>query len=111
MELLKDVKQEGIENGPLKKTVTNTPGGLAINVEHHQVRYNIDGKTYDDPAQLPPEIRAKINQAMGQGVRPGRDVNVIQVRTDIQRRSAPGATLMWVLVGAVALIVLLSFFL
>ena len=48
----------------VEKNVQSMPGGVKINVTTRKVQYNIDGKTYDDPAQLPPEVRAKIDSAM-----------------------------------------------
>lgn len=105
LRMMKDVQ-------PVEKTVKIVPGGVSINAEQRQVRYNIDGKIYDDPAQLPPEIRAKVEQALAgaaelevRAERP-RDVQVVQVQTDIERGRI-GCLVIWLLIGVATAPVLL----
>src|SRR5882672_1601200 len=105
MEILKDVKQKTVENESLKKTVTNVPGGVKINVEQRSVRYNIDGKTYDDPAQLPPEIRVRIDESMSAGSK-GDDVNVIEAHVSMKRRSGIPWLVVWFLIALAVVLML-----
>lgn len=103
MEMLKDVGRKDVGT----KTVTNVPGGVKINVEKRSVRYNIDGKTYDDIAQVPPEIRAKVDQAMAAAPQRRDDIRVIEAHVKINRSSGGGRLLVWLLIAAV-IVVLIS---
>lgn len=110
METLKN-RGPGAGPGP-QRTVTTVPGGgTKIEVNERRVLYNIDGKTYDDPAQLPPEIKARIDEAMATGrvrTEPGRDVTVVRVHADIRRDRGMGPVLLWLLLGAAVVIILAS---
>jgi hypothetical protein len=111
LELLKNVEQGGAAKGSLKKNVKTFPGGVSINVEQRKVQYTIDGKTYDDPAQVPPGIRGLVDKALagasqlelGQGVR--SEVRIerppeVRVQVDIERRGGMGRILVWLLIAA-----------
>ena len=90
--------------------VEAVPGGVKINVTTRRVRYNIDGKIYDDPAELPPEVRAKVERALATSNidlhDKGRtDVRLMNLQMDRpQRRGVP--VLLW-LMGAVIVAVLI----
>lgn len=104
MQILKDVKQKDGEKESVKKTVKSSPDGVSIKVEKREVVYNVDGKIFTDPAQLPPEIRVKLDSP-GSG---RDDGNVMQVRVDFQRSRGMGGILLWVLLGAGVVFVLIS---
>jgi hypothetical protein len=82
-------------------------------------KFIVNGVSYDSPVDMPQEVREQYERAMKvlksvkqegaePGPWPGQDLNVMNVRVDIQRRGAPGAALLWVLLGAAVLIVLVS---
>jgi hypothetical protein len=65
-------------------------GDVKVNVTTH-VRYNINGKTYENPAAVPAEIRPMVDRAFVEISRP-------------KRRG--GTVLLWVLIAAVAVLIL-----
>jgi len=67
-------------------------GDVKVNVTTH-VRYNINGKTYESPAAVPAEIRPMVDRAIVEISHP-------------KRRG--GSVLLWVLIVAVAAIVIAS---
>jgi len=98
---LDQVKPTGAHN------VQSAPGGVKISVTTRRVQYNIDGKTYDDPAQLPPEIRAKVERVLAAAPNvdirdPGRtDVRMINVEMDGSKRRGANV-LLWLVAAAIA---------
>jgi hypothetical protein len=107
MELLKNVKQEGVSKEASNRTVERSPHGVSIKVEKRELLYNVDGKIFDDASQLPADIRAKLDQAHVK-IEPGRDVNVMKVVID--NRQADGGNTLWLWVGiAAAVVIALSF--
>ena len=99
---IKDLEKGG------EKTVQSVPGGVKINVTTRKVHYNIDGKTYDDPAELPPEIRAKVERALAASNIDVHDagrteVRMMKVEMDRPQRRG-GGVLLWVALAALALV-------
>ena len=93
-----------------EKHVESVPGGVKINVTTRRVQYNIDGKTYDDPAQLPPEIRAKVESALAASNidvhDQGRtDVRLMNVQLDQPQRRGR-SVLLWLLVAVIVVVVI-----
>ena len=103
MEIVNNAREKTDEVGTSKRTVKSSPGGVSIKVEKREVVYNVDGKIFTDPAQLPPEIRVKLDSP-GSG---GDGGNVMQVRVDFQRSRGMGGILLWVLLGAAVVFVLI----
>jgi len=104
MEMMNKMKM-----GSTEKTVTRSPDGVSIKVEKRSVSYNVDGKTFDDPSQLPADIRAKLDQAHVK-IEPGRDVNVMKVVIDNRQPGSGSKLWLWLLIG-IALVIALSFLL
>jgi phage-related protein len=99
--------------GTAKKTVQSVPGGLKINVTTRRVQYNVDGKSYDDLSQLPPEIRAKVERALAQppnvDIREETPAQVRIIHTDVEQPKRRGTSaLLWVLLAALAALVIAS---
>lgn len=99
------------EGGEKTKTVQSVPGGVKVNVTTRRVQYNVDGKSYDDLSQLPPEIRAKVERALAAAptvdIRDqGRtDVRLINVEMDGPKRRGANV-LLWLVVAAIAAVVI-----
>lgn len=94
-----------------EKTVQAVPGGVKINVTTRRVHYNVDGKSYDDPSQLPPEVRARVERALSDASNidihdQGRtDIRMINV--DVERPKRRGSTvLLWLVLAAIAAVVI-----
>jgi len=78
------------------------------------VKYSVDGKTYDDPSQLPAEVRARVEQAL-HGAEPlelrdegPREVRVVNVVTETHSRAWVPRLLWWLVIGSLVAVVLLS---
>ena len=95
-----------------ERSVQPVPGGVKFNVTTRRVQYNIDGKIYDDPAQLPPEIRARVERALAEpanvAVREqGRtDVRLVHMQMDRPPAKRGGRTLLWFLIAAIAVVLI-----
>ncbi len=72
--------------------------GVSIKVEKHIA--------FDDPSQLPADIRAKLDQAHVK-IEPGRDVNVMKVIIDNRQPGSGNKLWLWLLIG-IALVIALS---
>ena len=94
-----------------EQRVQSVPGGVNVNVTTRRVQYNIDGKTYDDPAQLPPEIRAKVERALAEPSKldvrdQGRtDVRLVDVHMDRPKRGGR-TVLLWFFIAAIAAVLI-----
>ena len=91
-----------------EKHVQSVPGGVKIDVTTRRVQYNIDGKTYDDPAQLPPEIRAKVERALaGSHIdvhqQEPTDVRFVNVQMD-RPKGGGGTVLLWLVIAALVIV-------
>jgi hypothetical protein len=60
LRVVQDIVQDGGLSGPSAKTVETRRDGLSVKVHTRQVKSTVDGKTSDDPAQPPPEVRARV---------------------------------------------------
>jgi len=94
MEMMNKMKM-----GSTEKTVTRSPDGVSIKVETRIA--------FDDPSQLPADIRAKLDQAHVK-IEPGRDVNVMKVVIDNRQAGSGSKLWLWLLIG-IALVIALSF--
>jgi len=113
---LETLKNLGQGTGPApQRTVTSIPGGgTKIEVNERRVQYNIDGKTYDNPDDLPPDVRVKMDQAMADArreivdVRDGGRTDVQVVKVDIAPTVHRGRSLVWsiLIVGIVVIVIL-----
>src|SRR2546430_16404803 len=63
LRLVADMGKGGGPSGTTDKTVDTRQDGVSVKVQTKQVTYTVDGKTYDDPAQLPPEVRARVERS------------------------------------------------
>jgi len=87
---------------------------VSVKVHTKQVKYSVDGKTYDDPSQLPPEVRARVERALhGAGQLELRDqvpreVRVVNVVTETHSRAWVPRLLWWLVIGSLVAVVLLS---
>jgi len=106
LRLVQDMGQGGGVPGKAEQTVETMRDGVSVKVHTKQVKYTVNGKTYDDPAQLPPEVRARVEQALQQDGRL-RDTRVLDVRTDFQSRGRVPPIVWWLVIGAVVALVLL----
>ena len=106
LRLVQDMRQGGGLPGKTEQTVETTRGGVSVNVHTRQVKYTVDGKTYDDPAQLPPAVRARVEQALQQDGRL-RDTRMLDVSSEIESRSRVPRIVWWLLLGALAAALLL----
>jgi len=114
LQLVQDVAKGAAPQGTTARTVETTRDGVSVKVHTKQVKYTVDGKTYDDPSQLPPEVRARVEQALhgaeklelgDQG--PG-EVRVANVVTEMHSRPWVPRILWWLLIGTLVALVLLS---
>src|SRR2546423_9439338 len=106
MRLVQDVAQRGGLAGQAEQTVETTRDGVSVKVHTKQVKVTVDGRTYDDPAQLPPEVRARVEQALQQDGR-HRDRRVVDVRTEFQSSGRVPRIVWWLVIGALVAVVLL----
>jgi hypothetical protein len=114
LQLVQDVAKGAGPGGTTEKTVTTTRDGVSVKVHTKQVKYTVDGKTYDDPEALPPEVRARVEQALhGAGKlevqdQSPRDVRVVEVHTEVQPRVRVPRILWWLLIGALVALIVMS---
>lgn len=106
MRLVEDMGKAGGAAGTTDKTVETRQDGVTVKVHTKQVKYTVDGKTYDDPAQLPPDLRARVEQALQQDGRL-RDTRVQDVRTEFESRGRVPRLVWWLVIGALVALVLL----
>jgi len=113
LQLVQDVAKGAAPQGTTERTVATTRDGVSVKVHTKQVKYSVDGKTYDDPSQLSPEIRARVEQALhgaeqlelrDQGPSEVRVVNV----TETHARAWVPRILWWLVIGSLVAAVLLS---
>src|SRR5256712_5160696 len=103
LQLVQDVAKGAAPQGTTERTVATTRDGMSVKVHTKQVKYSVDGKTYDDPSQLPPEVRARVERALHgaeqlelRDQRP-RELRVGNVVTETQSRACV-PPLLWSLV-------------
>jgi len=114
MQLVQDVAKGAGPQGTTEKTVATTRDGVAVKVQTKQVKYTVDGKTYDDPSQLPPEVRARVEQALHGAEKlelrdqAPREVRVVDVVTETHSRAWVPRILWWLVIGGLVAAVLLS---
>src|SRR2546422_7609298 len=63
LQLVQDVAKGAAPQGTTERTVATTRDGMSVKVHTKQVKYSVDGKTYDDPSQLPAEVRARVERS------------------------------------------------
>src|SRR2546425_4075728 len=114
LQLVQDVAKGAAPQGTTERTVATTRDGMSVKVHTKQVKYSVDGKTYDDPSQLPPEVRARVERALhgaeqlelrDQGP---REVRVVNVVTETHSRAWVPRVLWWLVIGSLVAVVLLS---
>jgi len=114
LQLVQDVANGAAPQGTTERTVATTRDGVSVKVHTKQVKYTVDGKTYDDPSQLSPEIRARVEQALhgaeqlelrDQGP---QEVRVVNVVTETRSRAWVPRLLWWLVIGSLVAVVLLS---
>ncbi len=88
------------------KTVETRQDGVSVKVHTKQVKYTVDGRTYDDLAQLPPEVRARVEQALQQDGRL-RDTRVVNVQSEFESSGRVPRLVWWLVIGALVAVVLL----
>ena len=113
LRLVQDVAKGAAPPGTMARTVETTRDGVSVKVHTKQLKYTVDGKSYDDPTQLPPEVRARVEQALhgaeqlelrDQGPSEVRVVNV----TETHSRAWVPRILWWLVIGSLVAVVLLS---
>src|SRR2546428_769965 len=62
LRLVQDVAKGAAPPGTMARTVETTRDGVSGKVHTKQLKDTVDGKSYDDPTQLPPEVRARGEQ-------------------------------------------------
>ena len=114
MQLVQGVAKGAAPPGTTERTVEATRDGVSVKVHTKQVKYSVDGKTYDDPSQLPPEVRARVEQALhGAEQRelrdPGpREVRIVNVVSETHARAWVPRIIWWLVIGALVAVVVLS---
>src|SRR5712691_3686069 len=112
LQLVQDVAKGAAPQGTTEKTVATTRDGVSIKVHTKQVKYTVDGKTYDDPDELPPAVRARVEQALHGAdkleVQDPREVRVVDVHTEIHSGARVPRILWWLLIGALVALIVLS---
>src|SRR2546430_16193826 len=114
LQLVQDVAEGAAPQGTTERAVETTRDGVSVKVHTKQVKYTVDGKTYDDPSQLSPEIRARLEQALhGAEKLQLRDqgpseVRVVYVVTETHSRPWVPRILWWLLIRALVAGVVLS---
>jgi hypothetical protein len=93
-------------NDKREKIVQSVPGGMKVSVTTRRAQYNIDGKTYDDLAQMPPDIRARVEQALAEAPKlSSRDQGRTEVRVinvEVERPKQRGGTVLrWLVIAAI----------
>ena len=101
LRLVQDIGRSGGLPGKTEQTVETMRDGVSIKVRTKQVKYTVDGKTYDDPAQLSPDVRARVEQALQQDGRL-RDTQIANVSSEVESRSGVPRIVWWLLLGALA---------
>lgn len=114
LKLVQDAAQGATPQGTTERTVTTTRDGVSVKVHTKQVKYTVDGKTYDDPSQLPPDVRARVEQALNGAEKPElrdqapQEVRVVNVVTETRSRAWVPRLLWWLVIGSLVAVVLLS---
>jgi len=114
LKLVQDVAQGAAPQGTTERTVRTARDGVSVKVHTKQVKYTVDGKTYDDPSQLPPEVRARVEQALHGAEKlelrdqAPTDVRVVNVVTETHSRAWVPRILWWLVIGSLVAVVLLS---
>jgi len=106
LRLVADMGKGGGPSGTTDKTVETRQDGVSVKVHTKQVKYTVDGKTYDDLAQLPPEVRARVEQALQQDGRL-RDTRVVNVQSEFESSGRVPRLVWWLVIGALVAVVLL----
>ena len=106
LRLVADMGKGGGPSGTTDKTVETTQDGVSVKVHTKQVKYTVDGKTYDDLAQLPPEVRARVEQAL-QEDGSLRDTRVVNVQSEFESSGRVPRLVWWLVIGALVAVVLL----
>ena len=114
LRLMQDAAKGAAPPGTTEKTVETTRDGVSVKVHRKQVKYTVDGRTYDDPAALPPEIRARVEHALDRGGaleirnQPPSEVRVVNVHTEVRSNAWVPRILWWVVIGALVAVVVMS---
>jgi hypothetical protein len=87
---------KGGPSGTTDKTVETRQDGVSVKVH----------TTYDDLAQLPPEVRARVEQALQQDGRL-RDTRVVNVQSEFESSGRVPRLVWWLVIGALVAVVLL----
>ena len=87
---------KGGPSGTTDKTVETRQNGVSVKVH----------TTYDDLAQLPPEVRARVEQALQQDGRL-RDTRVVNVQSEFESSGRVPRLVWWLVIGALVAVVLL----
>src|SRR2546425_11897498 len=64
LRLVQDVAKGAAPPGTMARTVETTRDGVSVKGHTKQLKYTVDGKSYDEPTQLPPAVRARGEQAL-----------------------------------------------
>src|SRR2546426_1606690 len=114
LRLVQDVAKGAAPPGTMARTVETTRDGVSVKVHTKQLKYTVDGKSYDDPTQLPPEVRARVEQAL-HGVEkrelhdPGpREVRIVNVVSEMRSRAWVPRIIWWLVIGTLVAVVVLS---
>jgi len=114
LQLVQDVAKGAAPPGTTERTVETTRDGVSVKVHSKQVKYTVDGKSYDDPTQLPPEVRARVEQALHGAEKrelhdPGpREVRIVNVVSETHARAWVPRIIWWLVIGALVAVVVLS---
>src|SRR2546428_4442955 len=114
LQLVQDVAKGAAPQGTTERTVETTRDGVSVKVHTKQVKYTVDGKTYDDPSQLPPEVRARVEQALHGAEKqelhdPGpREVRIVNVVSETHSRAWVPRIIWWLVLRSLVAVVLLS---
>jgi len=114
LQLVQDVAKGAAPPGTTERTVETTRDGVSVKVHSKQVKYTVDGKSYDDPTQLPLEVRARVEQALHGAEKrelhdPGpREVRIVNVVSETHARAWVPRIIWWLVIGALVAVVVLS---
>src|SRR2546430_2845333 len=64
LRLVQDDAKRAAPPGTMARTVETTRDGGSVKGHTKQVKYTADGKSHDDPTQLPPGVRARVERAL-----------------------------------------------
>ncbi len=96
LRLVADMGKGAGPSGTTDKTVETRQNGVSVKVH----------TTYDDLAQLPPEVRARVEQALQQDGRL-RDTRVVNVQSEFGSSGRVPRLVWWLVIGALVAVVLL----